>query len=58
MNTWDDVECQDCGWSGASSEMVDFVHCPECNSTNINDCDPEPDAPIWEYFDGFNWNKK
>lgn len=41
-----EVECQDCGWTGMPDELVavgddswDFVHCPNCEGTNIEDWD-------------------
>jgi len=41
----DMVECEDCNWSGCSEELVclddeeppKFIHCPDCESTNIVD---------------------
>ena len=42
----DDVECEDCWWTGDPSELValtddvndrDFSHCPDCEGTNIVD---------------------
>ena len=47
-----EVECEDCGWQGHSLELlcseedensnnqnVKFNHCPDCNETNIVDCE-------------------
>ena len=47
-----EVECEDCGWQGHPLELlcseedenrndpnVKFNHCPDCNETNIVDCE-------------------
>jgi len=45
-----EIECQKCGWSGDSSELVsttddlndrDFSHCPYCGRTEFIDYDDE-----------------
>ena len=42
------IECEDCGWSGDTSNLValtddlndkDFSHCPDCGSKDIVDID-------------------
>lgn len=46
----DEVYCEDCGWSGYVDSLValtdnlddvDFSHCPDCEGSNIFDCDDE-----------------
>ena len=49
-----ELECEDCGWSGHSSELVcsdeddksgkppseiKFIYCPDCEGSNIVDID-------------------
>lgn len=52
-NLTDDLACTKCLWTGDSDEYTGSV-CPVCKS-EIDDIN---DPPIWEYFDGYNWNKK
>ena len=55
----DKVYCTNCGWSGKSSVLVDFVKCPRCkDGKHIEDEEPERDTYTSQFFDKFNWVKK
>jgi len=48
MNEEPEMQCNECGWQGDSSELVsktddlkdrDFNYCPDCGSDDIEDCE-------------------
>lgn len=45
--------CTECMWEGTSEE-TDNYRCPVCDA----ETERPADAPMWESFHGYNWNKK
>ena len=53
MKTKIEWVCTKCMWEGASDDTNNY-RCPECGA----EIERPTDAPIWEHFHGYNWNKK
>ena len=45
--------CTECMWEGMEYALINDS-CPECGA----EIERPTDAPIWEHFHGYNWNKK
>ena len=45
--------CTKCMWEGVIANG-EYYHCPECGA----EIERPTDAPMWEHFHDYNWNKK